>query len=142
MKPIIATATTTIRASARAVWQALTTPSLISKYMMGSKVESDFHEDSPISWSGEMKGKPYKDTGTILHVEPEKVLEYDHYSPMTGPDTPENHHRVAVKLTERHGLVHVELTQDNNHDDEGKAHSEKNWAAMLEGLKKVVEGGA
>jgi hypothetical protein len=33
----------------------------------------------------------------------------------------------------------VSLTQDNNADERALAHSEKNWGAMLEGLKKYVE---
>lgn len=33
----------------------------------------------------------------------------------------------------------VLLTQDNNADEKARAHSEKNWSTMLEGLKKYVE---
>jgi len=31
------------------------------------------------------------------------------------------------------------LSQDNNADEKAKAHSEKNWSMMLDGLKHYVE---
>jgi hypothetical protein len=33
----------------------------------------------------------------------------------------------------------VSLTQDNNPDEEARAHSAKNWEKMLSGLKQYVE---
>jgi len=36
----------------------------------------------------------------------------------------------------------VTLIQDNNETAEAKDHSEGNWQTMLDGLKKVVEGGS
>jgi hypothetical protein len=37
--------------------------------------------------------------------------------------------------------THVSLSQDNNASEEEMAHSRDNWAAMLSGLKKVIESG-
>jgi hypothetical protein len=33
----------------------------------------------------------------------------------------------------------VSLSQDNNATEEARGHSEKNWAMMLDELKKLVE---
>lgn len=130
---------TTIDAPADAVWQALVTPATIERYMFGARVASDWKEGSPITWKGEWQGKPYEDRGTIRRVEPGRLLEYSHYSPRSGPDTPENHHTVRIELREDGGRTRVALTQDNNASDEAREHSEQNWRAMLEGMKKVVE---
>jgi uncharacterized protein YndB with AHSA1/START domain len=130
---------TTIDAPADAVWQALVTPATIEKYMFGAKVQSDFRAGSPITWKGEWKGKPYEDKGVIRRIEPGRLLEYDHYSPLSGPDKPENHHCVRIELGEQGDRTTVSLSQDNNAGEEALAESEKNWRAMLEGLKKVVE---
>jgi len=35
----------------------------------------------------------------------------------------------------------VSLSQDNNASEEEAAHSRDNWAAMLAGLKSLIEGG-
>ncbi len=122
------------------VWDALVDPDAIKRYMFGTTVTSDWREGSPITWTGEWQGKPYQDKGTLLRIRPGRTLEYTHYSPLAGlPDKPENYHTVAIELKERGGHTDVELTQDNNSTEEAREHSEKNWAAMLDGLKKLVE---
>ena len=136
----IARATTTVEAPAAEVWEALVTPATIARYMFGAKVVSQWQEGSPISWSGEWKGKPFEDKGTILRLEPERLLQYSHYSPLSGlPDAPESYHTVTIELREEGGRTHVTLTQDNNPTDEAREHSETNWRAMLDGMKRVVE---
>ena len=129
-----------VEASAQKVWKALVEPETIRKYMMGTNVITDWQEGSEISWEGEWEGKAYKDKGTILKNEPERLLRYTHFSPLTGePDIPENYHIVTVELAGEGSGTRVTLTQDNNETDQARADSEKNWTAMLEGLKGIVE---
>jgi hypothetical protein len=40
----------------------------------------------------------------------------------------------------RRDRTRVSLTQDNNATEEARPHSKKNWAMMLGGLKKFLEG--
>ena len=68
----IARAATTIKTSADKVWNALTDPEMIKKYMFGATVISDWKEGSKITWKGEWEGKPYEDKGKILRFEPKK----------------------------------------------------------------------
>ena len=97
----IATASIEIDSSADKVWHALTTPAEIKEYMFGSTVESEWKVGSPITFSGEFKGKPYEDKGEILEIEPSKRLSYSHFSPLAGkPDVPENYHTVSIDLDE------------------------------------------
>ena len=136
----IAKVSTTVRAPPERVWRALTEPEQIKRYMFGAEVSSSWKAGSPITWKGEWKGKPYQDKGTILEIEPSERLRYSHYSPLTGqPDTPENYHRVTIELSGSQDATTVTLSQDNNPTDEARAHSEKNWSTMLDGLKKVLE---
>src|SRR5687768_12215622 len=106
----------TIAASPDEVWDALVTPEVISQYMFGAEVTSDWTVGSPITWKGEWDGKAYEDRGTILRLEPRRVLSYSHYSPLTGkPDLPENYHTVTIELHgEDEGTTDVTLEQDNN----------------------------
>jgi uncharacterized protein YndB with AHSA1/START domain len=136
----VARVTTTIAAPADSVWDALTKPEVVKQYMMGATVASDWKPGSPITWKGEFKGKSFEDKGRIQRIEPKKLLEYTHYSAMSGePDVPENYHLVTVTLAPDGNSTRVDLTQTNNPTDEGRKHSEDNWKQMLAGMKKVVE---
>jgi uncharacterized protein YndB with AHSA1/START domain len=77
----IAKAETTINVSADKVWDALTDPGMIKKYMFGTTVISDWKEGSKIIWKGEWEGRSYEDKGKILLFEPKKSLQYSHFSP-------------------------------------------------------------
>ena len=137
---LVAKATTTVNAPRARTWKALVDPSAIKQYMFGTTVTSDWKKGSPITWKGEWKGKPYEDKGVILKVEPEKTLQYSHFSPMSGEaDKPENHHTVTIELAEAGPETRVSLTQDKNATEKAKEDSEKNWKMMLEGLKKYLE---
>ena len=125
------------------MWDALVDPEAIRRYMFGTIVISDWTEGSPIVWRGEWKGKAYKDTGVILRLERGRVLRYSRFSPLSGlPDTPENHHTVTIELVEQAGLTRVSLAQDNNPTEQARQHLERNWSAMLAGLKQVLEESA
>ena len=90
---LTANAAITINSNRTKVWEALVSSSAIKQYMFGADVESLWHEGSNISWKGEFNGKQYEDKGVILKLEPEKMLKYSHYSPLSGkPDEPDNSH--------------------------------------------------
>jgi uncharacterized protein YndB with AHSA1/START domain len=136
-----AEAKTTIHAPASKVWDAITKPELIKKYLFGADVISDWKEGSPIIYKGEWQGKSFEDKGEILKVEPEKVLVSTHWSPLSGvPDSPENYHTVTYTLNGKDDSTKVTITQDNNANEKEKAESEQNWRTVLDGMKKMLEG--
>ncbi|MDG7008545.1 MAG: SRPBCC domain-containing protein [Nitrososphaerota archaeon] len=93
-----------------------------------------------MEWRGVWNGRPYIDRGKILEMKRPRSFSYSHFSPLSGlPDVPENYHKIRVVLTDDGGRTSVSLTQDNNPTEEARVHSEKNWAAMLSGLKDLVE---
>lgn len=140
-KNLTAESTVTIHADRKAVWNALTRPEEISRYMLGVRVESDWRVLSPITWTGEVNGKKYEDKGEILNFTPGETLAYSHYSSLSGkPDEPENYHKVSIHIMEDAGGSVVTVTQDNNPSEDAKKHSEENWAMILQSMKKVVEG--
>ena len=140
MSGFLATAETTVDAPPAKVWSALTDPKLISQYMMGSHVDTDWRPGSPIRWRGEYDGKAYEDRGEVLEVIPERLLTVTHFSPLSGEeDKPENYHTVSYTIDDAGGSTRVTLTQDNNASEEAAAHSTETWSQMLAGLKKVVE---
>lgn len=136
----IAQASTTINAPLDNVWQALTDADMIEQYMFGTRVVTDWQEGSPIIWQGEWQGKRYEDKGVILKARPKRLLQYSHFSPLSGqPDVPENYHTVTIELSGDGPGTTVTLSQDNNADDEARRHSEENWQAMLDQMKALLE---
>jgi len=132
----------TINAPRADVWDALTNPEKVKKYMHGTEMSTDWKEGSPITWTGEWKGKPYQDKGEVLEIEPERVLKYTHWSPMGGSeDTPENYHTVTYELAGSDGTTTLTLRQDNNAtQEEAEKMAKENWGPVLKGLKETAEG--
>jgi uncharacterized protein YndB with AHSA1/START domain len=142
MSTYVATAECEIEASPEDVWRGLTDLEAIREFMFGSEVQTDWKPGSPITWKGEYEGKSYEDKGEIVTVEPGRLLEVTHFSPLSGQeDKPENYHRVRYELQAADGRTRVRLTQDNSGSAEEAEHSSATWQAMLDGLKKVVEQG-
>jgi hypothetical protein len=82
------------------------------------------------------------DKGVILQKTDRKLLQYSHFSPLSGvADVPENYHTVTIHLKEKGSRVVVDLSQDNNETEESRDHSQKNWEMMLGNLKKFLEEG-
>ena len=139
-KNLLAKSSIQINSSKSEVWKALTDPEKIKKYMFGTEVTSEWKEGGSIFWKGEWEGKKYEDMGIIIKYKPNKLLEYSHFSPMSGlPDEPENYHKVTIELHEKDKFTEVVLFQDNNQTETERENSEKNWNMMLEGLKKLIE---
>ena len=138
----IARAQTEVAADRQRVWEALTDPDQVAQYMMGSRVETDWQVGSPITWSGEMDGKPYQDKGEVLRADPGWLLEVTHYSPLMGQeDRPENYHTVRYELAQSDSGTVVTLTQDGCTDEEQAEQFSQSWQGMLDGMKELVERG-
>jgi uncharacterized protein YndB with AHSA1/START domain len=136
----IARAQTEVAADRPRVWEALTDPDQVARYMMGTRVETDWQVGSPVTWTGEMDGKPYQDKGEVLRADPGWVLEVTHYSPLLGKeDRPENYHTVRFELAASDGGTVVTLSQDGCSDERQAEQFSQSWQAMLDGMKQVVE---
>ena len=129
-----------INAEPSMVWDALTNPEKIRQYLFGTNAISDWEVGSPITYEGVYQGKAYKDRGTILQSEPERIFQSTYWSSMSGTeDKPENYATVTYELSKENNGTRLTLTQDNCKTPEQKKHLEGNWAMVLEGLKKVAE---
>jgi len=131
----------TINAPKADVWDALTNPEKVKKYMHGTEMSTDWKEGSPITWTGEWQGKPYQDKGEVLEVEPKTILKYTHWSPLGGSeDSPENYHTLTFELSGSDGTTILTLRQDNNpSQEEADKMAKENWAPVLKGLKETAE---
>ncbi len=140
-KKFTAKVTISINAPASKVWNALTKPELIKQYLFGTQVTTDWQMGSPITYEGVWEGKPYKDKGQVLQVEPGRLLVSTFWSALSGlPDVPESYQTVSYELSAEGGGTRLTLTQDNNNTQEDANHSEQNWKMVLGEMKKLLEG--
>ncbi len=135
-----ATAGITIRASAAAVWDALTNPKLIKQYLFGTDCRSDWKVGSAITYAGTWEGKPYQDKGVILELVPNKLLKSTYWSSFSGkPDVPESYNTVTYEISQKGGETTLTVTQDNNGSKESADHSAENWRKVLATIKDLLE---
>jgi uncharacterized protein YndB with AHSA1/START domain len=142
MTGYVASAAIEIDAPALRVWNALTDPDQVRRFMFGAEVVTDWQPGGPIVWKGVYEGREYEDRGEILEVEVGRRLVVTHFSPLSGrEDRPENHHTLTYELDDRGPTTHVRLSQDNNASEAEAEHSRGMWETLLNGLKAAVEGG-
>jgi uncharacterized protein YndB with AHSA1/START domain len=129
-----------INASPDKVWDAIVSPEKVKQYLFGTDMSADWRVGGKITYRGLWEGKEYEDGGTILEIEPGKILKSTYWSSMSGTEnTPENQMIVTYKLEEKNGGTELTVIQDNNKTEEGKEHSGSNWQMVLESMKKMVE---
>lgn len=129
-----------IAAPATRVWDALTNPEQIKKYLFGTEVSSDWQEGSPITWRGNWEGKSYEDKGIIKKIVPQKILQSTYWSNLSGTeDKPENYMLVTYELKGANNGTQLAITQDNCKTEKSKIHSEESWKLVLDTMKKMLE---
>jgi uncharacterized protein YndB with AHSA1/START domain len=130
---------TVIKAPIEKVWDALINPELVEQYFFGSKQETDWKVGSKILWSGAYEGTSYVDKGVVLEFLPNKKLSYAYLSSWSGlEDKPENYLMVSYEVKPIETGTELIITQ-SNYDEEKAKHSTENWAAVINGLKKLIE---
>jgi uncharacterized protein YndB with AHSA1/START domain len=135
------TTAVTINAPAAKVWEAITENDKRKAWFFGVDTETDWLEGSRILHSGEFEGKPYRDKGEILEIEPKRILVHTHWSDMSGlPDRAENYQTVSFMLTEVDGRTTVTVAESNHPNAKAREVSEGMWQKALGGLKQLVEG--
>jgi uncharacterized protein YndB with AHSA1/START domain len=138
--PLTATKSIVINAVPQRVWEALTDPAQIKQYMWGAEAVSDWKLGSSLIYRGTWEGKAYEDKGTILEIDPPRLLRTNYYSPLSGkPDTPENYAEVTYKVRAANGGSELTVTQTNLEDEAAKTRSEGNWSTALDAIKKLIE---
>jgi uncharacterized protein YndB with AHSA1/START domain len=132
------TVSETIHAKATKVWNALTDSATIEKFMWGTHATSDWKKGSSLVFEGEYQGKHYREQGTILDVQPEKMIKYT-YLANGLDDKPENYSIITYQLQQDQNGTALNVTQEGANDEKALEHSKEGWRNMLGTLKQILE---
>ena len=125
-----------INAPVSNVWRVFTDPALTRQ--MGGEYLSDWKVGSSFSWKG--TDGQILTHGTILKVEPEKLLQHN----LINPDAPTVESLVSVITYEFHeqgGLTTILGREDFSHpiNDEEYSAAMDGWEAALQSVKEIAE---
>jgi len=142
--PYSSSASIVIEGPRTKIWDALTRPELIKQYFFGTNLVTDWTVGSPLFFRGEWSGKSYEDKGTVLSFDPMIGLSFNYWSAFSGlDDRPELRSIIRYTIDEipdgSRKRARITVDQSNVDTQERAEHSAKNWQAVLDGLKKLVE---
>jgi uncharacterized protein YndB with AHSA1/START domain len=113
---------------------------LVKQWQYGSDVITDWQKGSPIVYHSEWEGTVYEQRGTILEIEPEKLVKYSLFAPRPGLDeTPENSFIMTYRVEELDGKTMLTITQDDPREQQPQEQAEETENTVLNSLKKLVE---
>jgi len=143
VQALVARVSLTINAPRAKVWDALVDPEKIKQYILASDVVSAWREGSSIVWKSDFHGKPFEIKGTILRLEPQRLLEFDQSRPVfraTQVVRPSDYHRVTIELSDEGAQTHLSLIEQGNASERELAHAQGGWQLALGNMKALLEG--
>ena len=131
-----------INANQTKVWDAMTNPELIKKYLFGTETITDWKIGSEIIFQGEYNGIKYRDRGIVRENIQNKLLSYSYWSGFLGiEDKPENYSLVTYTIEKiDNDKTKLTWSQKGFASEEGYKHTESGLDALLGGIKSLVEG--
>jgi uncharacterized protein YndB with AHSA1/START domain len=139
----IANKTIEINAAPSKVWDALTNPELMKRWMSETeiKITTDWKVGNPFIIHGNLHGINFENNGTVLQFEREKVLKYSHLNSLSRlPDEPRNYSMIEFTLAPRENQTSLTVTLSNFPTESIYKHLVFYWNVTLEILKRLMEG--
>jgi len=131
-----------INAKPAKVWEVLTNPQLMAKWMAETEIEiiTDWHVGSSIIIRGDLHGIPFENNGRVLQFKPQKLLRYSHLSSLSNlPDEVESYSIIEFSLQPKGNQTVLTLTLSNFPTEEIYRHLVFYWRVTLEMLKVFIE---
>lgn len=128
-----------IYSSLSKVWDTITKPEYVENWL-GIKVESDWKEGNPITFSYVFYNKKYSDKGKILQTDPMKLFSYSYWSAFSGlPDEPENYSMITFELHPSEKYIQLILLHHDIHTMDMYEYFDKSWEESLDQIKELAE---
>lgn len=132
--------TLTINAPAQKVWDTLTKPELVKQWQYGSDLITTWEPDSPIRYRTAWEDKVFEQWGTVLDVQPGKLVKYNLFAPRPGlEDKPEHYFIMNYVLTAMNGYTKLEIIQEDNRPGAKQEPPQGEENPVLQMLKKIAE---
>ena len=134
--------TVTINAPVSKLWDALTNPELIKRWMLDTEINvtTDWQIGGPIIFRGSLQWINFENKGTILQFEPEKAFQYNYWSTLSGlPDVPSNYTVVGFVVSPAENETTLTLTLSNFPNQVIYKHLDFYWTVTLDVLKRLCE---
>mgnify|MGYP001432745753 FL=1 len=132
--------TVKINVNASKVWDAITNPKMIKKYLFGTQVITSWKIDSEIIFQGNWEGKKFRDKGIIIKMEIEKLFQYTYWSVFSGlEDKEENYSLVTFELSGDDKITKLTVSQKGFANKSSQEHSDKGWSIVLKKIKEILE---
>lgn len=129
-----------IRAHPAAVWATLVEPDRIVRWMAGARVETTWEPGSPIAITVILNGCTYRDRGTVLVFEKERLLRYDQWNAVSRrPDAPENRTVVTHTLMPDAQGTLLHVRHENLTAEASFEHARFFWRGALSAVKAIAE---
>jgi len=124
------------------VWEALTNPELMKKWMSETEINiiTDWKVGSPMIIRGNLHGIKFENKGTVLQFEPEKILQYNYLSSISRlPDQPGNYSSIEFRLAPIEDQTALTVLVSNFPTEIIYKHLAFYWNVTLEILKRLIE---
>jgi len=135
--------TITINAIPEQVWNALTNPGIMKKWMAEPEFELEITTDWRVGHPITIKGfhhLPFINKGTVLRFEPYRVFKYNYLSSISElPEEPQNFTSIKFRLTPQEQQTLLTVTLKNFPTETIFKHVDFYWNNTLAILKKLVE---
>ena len=138
----IANKTIEIDAPTSRVWEALTTPEVMKKWMSETEIKiiTDWKVGNPFLIHGNLHGINFENKGTVLQFERERVLKYSHLSSLSRlPDEARNYSMIEFILAPMENQTSLTVTLSNFPTESIQKHLVFYWNVTLEILKRMIE---
>lgn len=138
----IITKSITIAASPGCIWQTLTDTTLMAQWLSDDDItiNTTWELQAPITFTGTWHHGIFNDKGVVLKFEKEKILQYSHFSRISGlSDIPENYLVVTFRLTPAGNETILNLNTENIRDYETYGHWNFYWTVTLGIIKRLAE---
>ena len=142
MSAEVFTKTVQIDAHIAKVWDTLTAPKLMKKWMSETEIDiiTDWRVGGPILTRGRLHGIKFENQGTVLQFEPEKILRYSHLSSISRlPNRPESYSILEFRLAPVDNQTTLTIAVSNFPTETIHKHLAFYWNVTLEILKRRIE---
>lgn len=116
------------------MWDALVAHDSLARFTPAIEVRANWRAAGALAWKAPLEGRTYEVEGSVLRVEPARLLEYEYGNPIIHA-----RHRVTIELSDDGPGSRVAVSEDGHRKDVDLLHGVGAWRLVLANLKYQLE---